>query len=335
MPPEPSSTDTESPKQVLLEFLNDGREGTLDELSALLDVTRRHVRRLLRTLNETGWTIEERWADGRKLFSLAAEDRAVPVQDIALQERELQALTVAASAARAVLQPTPFDNQLQTAVQKLLRVAGMTLSFEPEWQPEIWHFDTSVSSNVDADIFWAVVRAANACETLRIDYYSASSDHFSSGRRVDPLLIAEQGGSWLMPAYCHEQECVLDFALPGIRAAEATGRYFTRPVGFDPEAHFQDRFHALQGDTLQTVALEVPAAKAPYFRRKRYHPSQTIEPREDGGLLVTFEVTSLKDVAAFVRSWGADVKVLRPPALAARIRSAAQEVLRMYPEEGA
>jgi predicted DNA-binding transcriptional regulator YafY len=51
--------------------------------------------------------------------------------------------------------------------------------------------------------------------------------------------------------------------------------------------------------------------------------------------LVTFEVTSLKDVAAFVRSWGADVKVVRPPALVARIRGAAREMLQMYPEEGA
>lgn len=38
---------------------------------------------------------------------------------------------------------------------------------------------------VAAGIFWTVVRTPNACEALRIDYDSASSDHF---RRVDGAI---------------------------------------------------------------------------------------------------------------------------------------------------
>ena len=88
------------------------------------------------------------------------------------------------------------------------------------------------------------------------------------------------------------------------------------------------------------MALEVPTAKAPCFRRKRYHPSPAIRPRRwspvrTGELLVTLTVMSPENMAAFVRSWGADVKVLHSPALAAHIQGAAQEMLRMGPEAGA
>jgi len=327
-------TRESGPKEKLLDLLNEGREAQLDELSSLLGVTRRHVRRLLNELEEEGQALQERWEGGTKRFSLAPEDRTVPAGQIDLKERELQALTVAASAAQATLRPTPFGNQLQEAVQKLLQASGMIFSFEPSWQPEIWHFDASVSSNVDPEVFWAVARAANECETLAVDYYSASTGQFSSGRHIDPLVIAEQGGSWLLAAYCHEKQEVLDFSIPAIEAAEPTGEYFTHPEGFGPEAYFEDRFHALRGEGKREVTLAVEDDKAEYFRRKTYHPSQVVEDRAEGGVTVTFETSSLDDVAAFVRSWGPGVKVLSPDELAERIAAEARQVAESYREDG-
>jgi predicted DNA-binding transcriptional regulator YafY len=323
-------TRESSPKEKLLGLLNEGREATLDELSSLLGITRRHVRRLLNEVEEEGRSIQERWEGGMKRFSLAPEDRSVPAGQIDLTERELQALTVAASAAQATLRPTPFGNQLQEAVRKLLRASGMIFSFEPSWQPEIWHFDASVSSNVDPEVFWAVAKAANKCETLAVDYYSASTGKFSSGRRIDPLVIAEQGGSWLLAAYCHENQEVLDFSIPAIEAAEPTGEYFSRPEDFDPEVYFEERFHALRGEGEREVTLAVEEEKAEYFRRKTYHPSQVVEDREKGGITVTFETSSLDDVAAFVRSWGPGVKVVSPEELAERIAAEARQVAKSY-----
>jgi predicted DNA-binding transcriptional regulator YafY len=322
-----------SPKERLMALLNAGRELTLDALSRHLDVSRRHVRRLLKSLREDGREVQERWEEGQKRFSLAPEDRSVPVQHVELRERELQALTVAASAAQATLHPTPFDDHLGTAVRKLLETAGVVLSFEPDWQPEVWHFDDSVASNVDAEVFWGVVRAANACETVAIDYYSASSGRRSTGRRVNPLVIAEQGGSWLVAAYCHQKQQVLDFSLPAIETAEPTGEYFTRPDSFDRESYFGDRFHALRGTRTREVQLHVAADKAEYFQRKTYHPSQEITDQEDGAIRATFHVSSLDDMAAFVRSWGPGVRVLRPDELAERIQADAKAMLEAYSDE--
>jgi predicted DNA-binding transcriptional regulator YafY len=184
-------------------------------------------------------------------------------------------------------------------------------------------------------VFWAVVRAANECETLEVDYYSASTGQHSSGRAIDPLVIAEQGESWLVSAYCHRKQEVLDFSLPGIRAAEPTGEYFTRPEGFDSEAHFEERFHALRGEGGHEVILEVEEEKAEYFRRKTYHPSQRVAEREEnGGITVTFETSSLDDVAAFIRSWGPGVRVLAPEALAERIAAEARQVAEAYRRNG-
>ncbi len=321
------SNDT---KDTLRRLLSQGREMTLDTMSRRLGVSRRQVRRVIKELKEGGWKIRERWEEGTKRFSMDPQDHTLESRPIELRERELQALTVAASAAQATLHPTPFDNDLQDAVAKLLEGAGPVYSFEPEFQEKVWHFDAGAASNIDPEIFWTVVRAANGQEVLAIDYYAASSGEYSSARKVNPLVIAEQDGSWLMAAYCHQKQRVLDFSLSAIEAADPTGEGFDRPSDFDRLSHFEGRFSALKGEEKREVVLQVDTDKAEYFRRKTYHLSQIEEKMENGDLKVSYVVSNLDDLAAFIRSWGPHVKVLQPKSLAERIETDLEEALQIY-----
>ena len=310
-------------------MLNQGERVTLDRAAETLDVSRRQVRRLLKQLGDQGLHIRESFEDGVKHFRLDPQDRQVDTT-ITLSEDELEALTVATLAAQSVLGPTPFDGGLSNAVDALLQHAGDLYSFEPEWQDEIWHFDGGPTSQVDPKAFLTIVRAANENETLQVRYFTASSQQ-TSERKIDPLCVARQGTSWLLAAYCHQNHEVRDFSVAGMRAVDPTGTYFTRPNGFDPDAHFAGRFHALKGSEQKQVVLDVEPDKAPYFDRKEYHPSQTIrEHRNDGSLRVAFEVASLDDIAAFIRSWGPGVRVITPTGLADRIAEEAREMAEAY-----
>lgn len=313
----------------LRNMLNRGERVTLDRAAGSLDVSRRQVRRLLKQLADQDLNIRETFEDGVKHFRLDPQDRQVDTT-ITLSEDELEALTVATLAAQSVLGPTPFGGGISDAVDTLLQHAGALYSFEPEWQDEIWHFDGGPKSQVDPKAFLTIVRAANENETLQVRYFTASSQQ-TSERKIDPLCVARQGTSWLLAAYCHQNHEVRDFSLAGMRAVDGTGTYFTHLPDFDPEAHFAGRFHALKGSERQQVVLDVEPDKAPYFRRKEYHASQTIrETRDDGSLRVAFEVASLDDIAAFIRSWGPGVRVVKPAALAERIAEEAREMAAAY-----
>ncbi|WP_022835038.1 helix-turn-helix transcriptional regulator [Salisaeta longa] len=311
-------------------WLNAGHEFTLDDISERLEVSRRHARRLLSTLDDMGYTVKERREGRSKYFSYASSARSMTTK-VDLQERELQALIIAAYAARPSLRNTPFLADLQHAIEQLVEAAGPVYSFEPEFQNDLWHFDSSNASTFDPDIWATVVQAANERNTLAIDYYSASSRTLSEGRRIDPLVVAEQGQTWMVTAYCHKHQAVRDFALAGIRAAAPTGASFMPPRDFDPETHFADRFHALKGEGTHRVELTVAADKAPYFHRKQYHPSQQIaQDTTEEPATVTFEVSSLDDIAAFIRSWGPGITVEAPAALAARLKSEAAAMHAAY-----
>jgi len=324
MPPTPlSSLDK------LRRMLNRGERVTLDRAAETLDVSRRQIRRLLKQLGDKGLHIRESFEDGVKHFRLDPQDRQVDTT-ITLSENELEALTVATLAAQSVLGPTPFGGGIGDAVDTLLQHAGALYSFEPEWQDEIWHFDGGPQSQVDPAMFLAVVRAANGNETLQVTYFTASSQR-TSERKINPLCVARQGTSWLIAAYCHENQDVRDFSIAGMRDVDPTGTFFTRPPDFDPETHFAGRFHALKGAKRQQVVIDVEPDKAPYFQRKEYHPSQTIrDQRDNGALRVAFEVASLDDIAAFIRSWGPGVRVVSPAELAERIAAEAREMAEAY-----
>lgn len=323
-----------STREDLVALLQDGHVLTTAELADRLDVSKRHVRRLINEqLRPAGVSIQDRKRGREKEFFLPEPDWRTPGLPVDLTERQLLALVVAAQAARAKLRPTPLAEFLTEAVD-VLRAAhpDPALSFEANAEPDHWHFSDAPSVPLDPEVFWTLREAASARQSVRIDYHSASSGRVSTGRKIDPLLIAERRGSWLCVAYCHEREGLRDFSLAGMSDVElCTDEYFTPPTSFDRARYFEGRFGAVAGDAVHTVRLLAEPDRAPYFRRKTYHPSQEIEEaREDGRLVVSYEVAGLDEVASFVQSWGVGVTVLDPPQLAERIAAEAETVAARY-----
>jgi predicted DNA-binding transcriptional regulator YafY len=313
-------------------LLNTGKEFTLDELSDQLEISRRHVRRLINEMRSEGLTVTERREGLTKRFYLAAEDRARHTTPVDLRESELLALSVAVEAARSALSETPLAAPLQEAADKIMSSSpARVITFEPERTPLQWHFAAGAKPQIDPDIFAMLTQAVRACETVAIDYVAASSGRRSTDRRIDPYLVARVGSTWLLTARCHESRRVLDFSIAAVEAAQPTGRYFQRPQDFDPELHYRDRFRALDGAEVHIVRLQVREEKAPHFRNKTYHPTQQIERTLDSGdIIVSYEVSGLDEIAAFVRAWGPDVTVLAPPALSRRIQRDLHAALEAY-----
>jgi len=318
------------------DLLADGHVLTTAEASERLGVTKRQVRRLAHQLRDHDVPLQTRQNGREKAYLLPASERAVPDIPVDLTERQLLALVVAAQTARAKLRPTPLAPHLTDAIGALQAAhPDPALSFEAHTEPARWHFSDAPSVPLDADVFWTLRGAASAQQPVRIDYYSASSDRASMGRKIDPLMIAERRGSWLCVAYCHQRQDVLDFSMAAISSVRrCEGEHFTPPASFDRSSYFAGRFGAVAGETTHTVRLLVESDRAPYFRRKVYHPTQEIaETREDGRIVVRYAVDGLDEIAAWVRSWGAGVKVLAPRALAEQIAAEAKAVRDRYADE--
>lgn len=317
----------------LYSLFNAGHELTQSDIARYLGVSDRQVRRQIDRLRGQGVDVRERRDGKSKVYFIEPADREVGSRDgLHFEERELFALTIAANAARAMLGPTPLDAPLATAYDKLVsKHADSVLTFEPESQRAHWFFESNTHPNIDFDVFEALMRAITENRSVHIDYYSASKDLLTEKQLIDPYVIAVRGSSWLLVAYEHLKRSLVDYSLAGIKRLEPCDLFFTQPEDFDPELHFRDRFSALKGKGDYVVRLSVEPSKAPYFRRKSYHPTQQFEEEhEDGSLIVSYEVSGLDEIAAFIRSWGPGVLVLDPPELAGRLAAEALDIARRY-----
>jgi predicted DNA-binding transcriptional regulator YafY len=326
--------DSRATRYKLLKLLRKGHALTQAEITERLPIdSKRQVRRHLQTLRERSIEIKEQRRGREKVFYLPPEQLEVDGPSVSLTEQQALALVVAAEAGRAALAPTPFAEPLESGFERLLdRLDQASGTYDLVRLREQWHFGTEpTASTFDDEVFDTLVEALNQRRPVRIDYEPAHASDAPATRTVSPLVMAAPGGSWRCVSYCHYRESPRDFTLSRIEEITIlTDEVAIRPDDFDPELYFHERFGALGGET-QVVRLLVEPNAARYFREKSYHSSQIVEEkRDDGRLVVSFEVEGLEDMTSWVQSWGTSVKVVGPPPLVKRIAAEARQVAARY-----
>lgn len=330
----------------LLGLFREGHALTKEEAAQKLGLgSKRHVLRLINELREGGVGVKERWRDGEKEFHLPTSQLKLEGTPVSLTERQALALVVAAEAGRAALEPTPLAEPLEEGSERLTshlnRVSG---TYDLNRLREQWNFGREpASSTFDPEVFDTLVEALNRGRPARIEYDTARSSDAPRERTISPLVMAAPGGSWRCVAHCHYRDAPRDFTLSRIEdiSLKTSETAKEPPKDFDPDLYFRERFGALGGEP-EVVRLRVEPEATRYFEEKQYHTTQVIEEteeeREDGRIVVSYEVAGLKSIASWVRSWGPSVTVLDPPELADRIRKDMRALADRYNvsmEEGA
>ena len=331
-------TDLSRSASALRREFDRGAVLTKAQIGTRLGVTPRHAARLVGELEASGVPIERGRTGRATTFGVPLQHQRRAIQIDALDEQALRALTVAADASRALLASTPLGEPLRRAFATLLAAVGDrdVYSFDPEAEAEHWTFGPAAIPDAGPlATLQALDQAILESQSVRVTYVNGRGER-SRERLLDPLAMAPFNSGWQLAAYCHARRAVRNFNPVRIEAiALVPDAYFAPPADFDADAHFGGRFGALDGDgRLHTVRLRVAPTVAQHFRSRAYHTSQQAEPDPErpGGLLVTLQVSELKTIRAFVRSWGANVVALFPPGLVAELSADARDTAEMYRE---
>ena len=324
-------------RQNLLDLLAARSGLSQSELARRVGCSERTARRHLKALVGEG-EVHAREDGNARRYRLA--DHAYPVAAAPpLTEAEIEALSVAALAARPILAPTPLADALDAAAAKLRRAwLSEVFSFELDVDPALWSFDGAAGGApppADPVLFRDVLRAIREQNPIRADYYTASRDALTEGRHLAPLGFLVRSGAWLVAATDLDApgRPIKDFALAGFRHVERIeDEHAQPPEGFSLALYARDRFGALDGE-VEEVRLLVEAEAVPAFRRKKYNPTQQIEEeRPDGRAVVSFEAGGMAAVRAWCLSWGPKVRVLAPPELVADVAEAHRRAAARYAE---
>ena len=105
-----------------------------------------------------------------------------------------------------------------------------------------------------------------------------------------------------------------NFRLDRIEALEVLDRVAAAPEAFSLQDYASRSFGVYQGE-VQEIVLEIAPEAAEDALGWRFHPTQALERRADGAVIVRFWATGLLELAWHLFTWGDKVRVVRPDAL--------------------
>lgn len=157
-------------------------------------------------------------------------------------------------------------------------------------------------------------------QVIEVVYWSASRNREAT-YQLEPLtLLSWQSGLYLL-ARRHGQKKVRTFSVDRMLDVLPLDVHFDYPGtdDYDPRKFTEGSFGLFVEDggrrhTVELLFADIPWLKANISERM-WHPSQSLREEKDGQLRLRFRVSSLVEVAPWVRTFGKAVKVVGPPEL--------------------
>jgi|ERR1700728_238930 len=226
------------------------------------------------------------------------------------------------------LQGTPIHESLESALQKI----GSALP--PQSFQFLRGLDQAISVRtlgfknytLSKDVIAALTHSTFHKFTTRIHHRAA---RFKKGidREVDPYRLWYVNNGIYLVGHDHHSGEIRAFAVERISAAKATNRRFEIPADFDFERFTQSAFNVVWGDP-QQVKIRFSPDQAPFVEERSWHPSQKIEKRRDGSIILTLQVANLWEVQRWLIGFGSDALVLEPRELKQQIERECANLLR-------
>ncbi len=157
--------------------------------------------------------------------------------------------------------------------------------------------------------------------TATITYRSANSANART-TDLDPYILDHtQSGTYVIGHSAEHRE-VRIFKLDRILDVDLTQREFA-PQDVERIAHQlrQSWGGAVFGEAQHQVTIDFAASVASRIRESYWHPSQQLEPLDNGGVRLRVSLPSLLEITPWVRGWGPEAVVIEPPELREEIAS--------------
>ncbi len=297
------------------------------ELSTALECHSRTVYRDLEALQMAGFPLYTEKTEGRTLWSILEGGRHN--MPIPLNLTELMALYFSRNMLK-ILEGSAIHDSLASLFEKVkstlpeayvnyLQQIEKSLDVGVRARKTYQHFQKTLS---------AVQEAAQQQRCIEIDYFTMSRGA-STKRRVAPYKVWYYDETFYLIGHCAMRNAIRLFAVDRIEQVTLTDEAFEVPDDFDAESYMEKSFGVFQGEPVE-VRIRFSPESAGYVKEKTWHPSQTITPESNGGIVWKAEVAGIEEIKRWVLGWGRAARVLAPPSLRDAIAKEAKDMVEFY-----
>jgi len=286
---------------------------TLDEMAERLGVGRRTAERMRDAVREVFPQLEEVDDPPSRRFRIPAGldglFQAPLAEELAALSAAAEMLAAAGAQARA--------RALRSLEQKVLSAtrAAARRRLAPDLEALLQAETIAVSAGPrpfeDEGVLSAVREALKAVSALRFRYEGGSTP--GRIREVSPLGLLFGRSNYLV-AQEDAEAGPRNWRLDRIFDVEVLDRPADRPEGFSL-ADYADESFGIYRDGAQEVVLRVTPEGAEDALRWRFHANQSVEPQDDGSVIVRFRASGMRELAWHLFTWGDRVRIEAPALL--------------------
>jgi predicted DNA-binding transcriptional regulator YafY len=300
---------------------------TLAQLTSELGVTKRTVQRDIEILSVAGFPVTSETRNGTVFWHFMEGFHAGA--PIALSLTEQMALYFSKGLFKP-LQGSPIYESLESAIQKIgsqlpaqsfkfLRGLDQGISVSSFGLKDYSHSKEVIDALTCAVFNKFIVRILH-----RAPYREKATE-----REVDPYKLWYANNGLYMVGHDHRENALRTFAVERINIAKVTNRRFEIPPDFNFAEFQKTAFNVIWGEP-QDVKIRFSPSQAPYIKERTWHPSQQIEGKPDGSIILTLRVGDLWEVKRWLIGFEADAVVLHPPELKEQIVEAIKDLEDLY-----
>ena len=308
--------------QILLWYYPDGLK--IEEIANKCAVSKKTAYRDLRALeSEIGIPI---WEDGSKRG--IADGYFLPPINFTLPE----ALNIFL-AARLMEKLTPENHPSLTSVFMKIGTI-LPPSLRVYIQKIIGHIEKKPMDERKVNNFNKINQAWLSRHCVKI-LYQESSDKKPIERIIEPYFlepVAPGGGNYII-AYCHYKKSIYTYKLNRIIGeAHIEDDVYEIPSDFNYDDYLSLAWpwSIFTNEKIEKVKVHFSPRIKEFITENIWHPSQLIEIRGDGSVIMTIEVPINANLHWWLLSWGENAEVLEPEILRDQISKIARSLLKIY-----
>jgi len=309
----------------LLSAIDEGRftfEELKDQIADEKPPSTRTLRRYLSVLADAGfpWFFDRasgtyRFADGYSLRRLN------------LSHRELQGL-VTLKRLGSSLGPA-LATAIEETTQKLLRSSDRRTEVSIESSSLAIRLEP-VAMDAAAERAFEQLQSAER-DRRRVQFGYTDKKGARTQRRVDPYGFIVSGGRVYLVGYDHNRTDMRVFAVDNVSDVAVTPQKYEKPADFNLEAYGADSVSGVvHGDAVTDVTVRFSPVVAKAAAASSTTRERRVEPRDDGGVDITYRVADPLEIVRMSLGWGAEAEVIAPEEARRAAAEIAREVAARY-----
>jgi len=180
-----------------------------------------------------------------------------------------------------------------------------------------------------------LTRAWAERRVIEVTYRGGTYDPAKGTRtaRIRPYLIEPSIATraLYLIGWDETRGAIRTFKLERIEAVALTAETFEAPPEGSIEETFASAWDIIADLPVVEVVLRFSPTIAARVRETRWHPSERLEPADDGSLTWRARVSGTLEIRSWILGWGADVEVIAPPELRTEIATIVRAAAAAYP----